>query len=84
MKRTPGTRGSKATRLSGWPVAARAPIVRPWKLPSRAITPGFPVALRAYFSAASIASVPELQKNACAPPNLSERRPASSAIGSVQ
>ena len=30
--------------------------------------PGLPVALRAYFSAASIASAPELQKKACAPP----------------
>ena len=46
--------------------------------------PGLPVALRACLSAASIASAPELQKNACAPPNRSERRVASSAIGSVQ
>ena len=42
--------------LAGWPVAASAPCVRPWKEPSSATTTGFPVALRAHFSAASIAS----------------------------
>ena len=31
-----------------------APSVRPWKPPSSATTPGLPVALRAYLSAASI------------------------------
>ena len=46
--------------------------------------PGLPVALRAYLIAASIASAPELQKNACAPPKRSESRSASLAIGSVQ
>ncbi len=46
--------------------------------------PGLPLAFLAYFSPASIASAPELQKNACAPPNLAESRSASSSIGSVQ
>ena len=44
-----------------------------------------PVALRAYLSAASIASAPELQKNACAPPKrVGELRRRAAAIGSVQ
>ena len=46
--------------------------------------PGLPVALRAYLSAASIASAPELQKNACAPPKRSESRAASASAGSVR
>ena len=83
-KRTPGTSGSNGARFGGWPVAASAPKVRPWNEPSSATTPGFPVALRAYLSAASIASAPELQKNAWAPPKRADRRSASSAIGSVQ
>ena len=69
---TPGTSGSNASRFAGWPVTDSAPSVRPWKEPSSATMPGLPVALRAYLSAASIASAPELQKNACAPPNRSE------------
>ncbi len=73
-----------AARFAGWPVTASAPVVRPWKLCSSAITPGLPVALRAYFSAASFASAPELQKNACAPPNRSDRRRASACAGSVR
>ena len=63
------------------PVTASAPVVRPWKLCSSAITPGLPVALRAYLSAASFASVPELQKNACAPPNVADSACASAARG---
>ena len=43
-----------------------------------------PVAFRATLSAASFASAPELQKNACAPPTRSERSAASRSIGSVQ
>ena len=58
--------------------------MRPWNEPSSATTPCLPVALRAYLSAASIASAPELQKNACAPPKRSDSRSASCAIGSVQ
>ena len=61
-----------------------APNVRPWNEPSSATTPGLPDALRAYLSAASIASAPELQKNACAPPNRADSCSASCAIGSVQ
>ena len=79
-----GRAARTAARFAGWPVAESAPSVRPWNEPSSATIPGFPVALRAYLSAASIASAPELQKNACAPPKRSESRSASSAIGSVQ
>ena len=43
-------------------VVESAPSVRPWKPPSSATTPGLPVAFRAYFSAASFASAPLLQK----------------------
>ena len=83
-KLTPGTSGSKAARFPGCPVAESAPSVRPWNDPSSATIPGFPVALRAYLSAASIASAPELQKNACAPPKRSERSDASFSAGSVR
>ena len=78
-----GPSGSNAARFAGWPVTASAPSVRPWNEPSSASTPGLPVALRAYLSAASFASAPELQKNACAPPKRAERSAASSAAGSV-
>src|SRR5262249_8265116 len=57
------------------------PTLEPHPAPPR---PGGAVALRAYLSAASTASVPELQKNACAPPKRPESRSASAAIGSVQ
>ena len=76
--------GSNAARFAGWPVIDSAPIVRPWKEPSSATSPVFPVDLRAHFSAASTASVPELQKNACAPPNRSDNRRARFSIGSVE
>ncbi len=81
---TPGTSGSNAARFAGWPVTESAPSVRPWNEPSSATTPLLPVALRAYLSAASFASAPELQKKTVAPPKRSESRPASAAIGSVQ
>ena len=83
-ERDTGSSGSNAARFAGWPVTESAPQVRPWNEPSSATTPCLPVALRAYFNAASIASAPELQKNACAPPNRSESCSASCAIGSVQ
>ena len=85
-KRAPGSSGSNAARFAGWPVTASAPVVRPWKLCSSAITPGLPVALRAYFSAASFASAPELQKNACAPPKrVGERaRERVRGLGAVE
>ena len=78
-----GHAAARSRRFAGCPVAESAPSVRPWKLPSSATTPGFPVALRAYLSAASFASAPELQKNAWAPPKRSESRAASSSSGSV-
>ena len=71
-KRTPGSSGSNAARFAGWPVAASAPVVRPWKEPSSATIPGLPVALRAYLIAASFASAPELQKNAVPPPKRAD------------
>jgi hypothetical protein len=83
-KVTPGSSGSNAARFAGCPVTASEPAVRPWNEPSSAITPGLPVALRAYLTAASIASAPELPKYAWAPPKRSESRPASSTIGAVQ
>ena len=83
-KRTPGTSGSNAARFAGCPVTDSAPSVRPWKEFSSATRPVLPVALRAYLIAASIASAPELQKNACAPPKRAESSSASCAIGSDQ
>ena len=80
----PGTSGPKPSHFAGWPVAERAPSVLPWKPPSSATIRGRPVAFRATLSAASFASAPELQKNACAPPARSERSAASRSIGSVQ
>ena len=82
-KRTPGSSGSNGSRFEGCPVAESAPVVRPWNEPSSATIPLFPVASRAYLSAASIASAPELQKNACAPPKRSESRCARAGAGSV-
>ena len=49
--------------------------MRPWKESSSATATGLPVAFRAHFSAASTASVPELQKNARAPPKRSDSWP---------
>ena len=63
---TPGTSGPKPSHFAGCPVAESAPSVRPWKPPSSATIRVRPVALRAILSAASFASAPELQKNACA------------------
>ena len=82
--RTPGTSGSNGSRFAGCPVTDSAPSVRPWNEPSSATRPVLPVALRAHFSAASTASVPELQKNAPAPPKRSESVAASSSIGVVE
>ena len=79
-----GRAGANGSRFADCPVAESAPSVLPWKPPSSATTPDRPVALRAYFSAASIASAPELQKNACAPPKRSESSDASCSAGSVR
>jgi hypothetical protein len=81
---TPGRSGSKAARFCGCPVTESAPSVRPWKEFSSATMRVLPVAFLAYLIAASIASAPELQKNACAPPKRSDRSAASCVIGSVQ
>ena len=83
-KLTPGTSGANGSRFAGCPVTDSAPNVRPWNPPSSATTPGLPVALRAYLTAASIASAPELQKKACAPPKRSESAAASCSAGSVR
>ena len=82
-KETPGTSGPKPP---AWP-AVPSPRARRRAAVEGALErddAGRPVARRAYLSAASIASAPELQKNACAPPNRSESFAASSSIGSVQ
>ena len=76
--------GSKGVRFAGWPVIESAPIVRPWNEPCRATISGFSVDFRAHLIAASTASVPELQKNAWAPPNRSESIRARCSIGSVE
>lgn len=57
---SPGT-GWKPRCFAGWPVSARAPIVRPWKPPSVATMCGRPVS-RPSLNAASTASAPELEK----------------------
>ena len=36
----PASSGSNAARFAGWPVTESAPVVRPWKLCSSAMTPG--------------------------------------------
>ena len=55
----PGS-GSKGARLAGCPVTASAPRVRPWKAPSAATQPPPGRSRREIFSAASLASAPEL------------------------
>ena len=75
--------GSNGARFAGWPVTASEPSVRPWNEPSSATTFVLPVALRAYLIAASFASVPELQKKACAPGQRAASAAASSSAGSV-
>ena len=80
----PARAARTAARFAGWPVIESAPIVRPWNEPSSATSSLRPVDLRAHLIAASTDSVPELQKNACAPPNRSESFVASSLIGSVE
>ena len=83
---TPGTSGPNPPT---WP-ADRSPTahrsVRPWKPPSSATMRGLPVALRAYLSAASLASAPELQKNAwpATEPLGEERREPQHRLRPVQ
>ena len=72
---SPGS-GRNGSTLDGCPVRASAPIVRPWKAPSAETTPVRPVS-RDSLNAASLASAPELQKNAF------PRRPASARSSSA-
>ena len=83
-KVTPGKSGSNGVRFAGWPVIVSAPIVRPWNEPSSATSPVLPVDFLAHLIADSTASVPELQKNACAPPKRSDNIRARFSIGSVE
>lgn len=57
---SPGS-GRNGSCLPGWPVSARAPMVRPWKPPRVATMCGRPVS-RPILKAPSLASAPELQK----------------------
>ncbi len=57
---SPGS-GRKGACLAGWPVRARAPMVRPWKPPVVETMCGRPVS-RPILKAASLASAPELEK----------------------
>ena len=58
---SPGS-GAKGSRYAALAVSASAPMVRPWKEPSAATTRVLLVR-RVSFSAASLASAPELVKN---------------------
>ncbi len=82
---SPGS-GRKGVCLAGWAVSASAPIVRPWKLPwseTRCVRP----VSRLILKAASLASVPELQKKTWpsrpSGPEISIRRSASRMVGSA-
>ena len=79
----PGTSGANGACLASCGVALSAPMVRPWN--ARCATTMSPprLALRASLSAASTASAPEFVKNTRPPSELSARRSASRAIGSV-
>ena len=87
-ERRSGRPAAAARRRCAWP-AGRSPRARRasgrGSRPRARRRPVLPVALRAYLSAASIASAPELQRNACAPapPKRAESRAASAAAGSV-
>jgi hypothetical protein len=75
----PGTSGSKPCWYFSLGVAESAPSVRPWKAPRMVMMSTTSVArvsfayFRASLIAASIASVPELQKNARSPNEWSTR-----------
>ena len=62
-------------------VAAR---VRPWKARRKAITPGFPVILRASLRAPSTASAPELQKNTWGSSRKGQSAPMRSASATLR
>ena len=60
--RKPGTSGANGACLLSCAVADSAPNVRPWKPPTTLTISPPAFARRASFSAASLASAPELQK----------------------
>ena len=86
QKRTPGTSGSKGARYFSFQVMESAPMVRPWKEPSKATTSVRPCAFpmrRANFSAASTASAPELHRNTLPGNDSATSRSARSLAGCV-
>ena len=79
---TPASSGSKSLRYFAWPVTEIAPMVRPWKeLSSETISYFSGLILppweRTILIAASMASVPELQKKLRSSPLISASRFAS-------
>ena len=70
----PAMSGPRPSWYLGWAVAVVAPSVRPWKPPSKVMIlyRGRLLCRRTSLMAASLASVPELQKNACPPKLRSE------------
>src|SRR4051794_8800546 len=82
--RNPGTSGANGACLLSWGVALSAPYVRPWKPPwTETISPPGR-RLRASFSAASLASAPELEKKTPPPSERSTSRAASRSPGSLK
>ena len=79
----PGTSGANGACLVSCGVAESAPNVRPWKPPCSTTKRPPGRRLRASFSAASLASAPELQKNTLPPSERAVSRSASRVIGSV-
>ena len=83
----PGTSGWKASWYLGWPVAATAPMVRPWKDFSAVMISKAPPLcclphLWAILIAASLASAPLLQKKTRLGKDSSTSRLASATCGS--
>ena len=79
----PGTSGANGACLDSCGVADSEPYVRPWKPRCTETMVPRGLALRATFSAASLASVPELAKCTLPPSEDSARRRASRSPGSV-
>ena len=85
----PGRYGAKLSFVAIPGVAETAPIVRPWKAPSKTTISGASIprpcaCFRASLIAHSFASVPELQRNARPPRLDSHRRWASLTAPSVR
>ena len=81
--RKPGTSGANGACLLSRGVADSEPYVRPWKARCTEMTSPPGCALRATFSAASTASVPELAKWTLPPSERSASRAARRIPGSV-